>query len=71
MTLSRQRLAKLFSALSAAGKVIVANPADLGRTQVSANQIRTEQYWEDLITKFLRKEVTLDDSFRQRARFYL
>jgi len=68
--LSRQDLCGLLSKLGATGKIIVKSPATTEGRQLF-HDVAQPEHWDNIVAKFLRKEVSLDYAFPTRISHYV
>jgi hypothetical protein len=71
VTLSRRDLCVCLSRLGAVGKIIVESKTAADHEQFSHDDIAQPEHWDALVAKFLRKELSLDDTFPTRIRRYI
>jgi hypothetical protein len=71
LKLTREELAKLFSRLSTVGKVFIEPETDISKAGILRGEIIHKEHWDSLVKKLLLGQISLDDSFRKRANFYV
>jgi hypothetical protein len=69
--LSRAELSALLSRLGAAGKIRLQSEQAAEAADILDADLSQPEHWENLLSKFLRSELTLDETFPMRISRYV
>jgi hypothetical protein len=71
LALTREQLALLFSKLTAKGLILLDDAGVSSDVGVALSDPTRPEHWEQLAKCFIRGDITLDDSFYERAHQYV